>query len=108
MTARKGSSRKSKGKGGRRKRRETKVKAVEEAKVGVFLSDCGGQIAKILDFEALTNFVKTIPEVALVARGSEFWRGEGLKKIVEEIERKKIDGVVVAETIAKIREIGIG
>ncbi|MEM3785678.1 MAG: hypothetical protein QW667_08085, partial [Candidatus Bathyarchaeia archaeon] len=77
MTARKSSSKQSKGKG------KAKVKAMEEAKVGVFLSDCGGQIAKILDFEALTNFVKGIEGVTLVAKGSEFWRGQGLKTIVD-------------------------
>lgn len=80
---------------------------MEEAKVGVFLSDCGGQIAKILDFEALTNFLKAVDGVALVARGSEFWRGQGLKAIVEAIIEKKINRVVVAESIPKISEIAI-
>ncbi|MEM2280784.1 MAG: CoB--CoM heterodisulfide reductase iron-sulfur subunit A family protein, partial [Candidatus Bathyarchaeia archaeon] len=67
---------------------------MEEVKVGVFLSDCGGQIAKILDFEALTNFVKTVPGVVLVARGNEFWRGQGLKAIVDAVKAKKINRVV--------------
>jgi hypothetical protein len=71
MTARRSSSRQLKGK----RRVRAKVKAMEEAKVGVFLSDCGGQIAKILDFEELTNFVKNVQGVAFVAVGSEFWRG---------------------------------
>ena len=101
MTVRKGSSKQSKGKSRRR------VKAMEEAKVGVFLSDCGGQIAKILDFEALTNFVKGVPGVTLVARGSEFWRGEGLKTIVDAVKTKKINRVVVAESIPKISEVAI-
>ena len=80
---------------------------MEEVKVGVFLSDCGGQIAKILDFEALTNFVKGVPGVTLVARGSEFWRGEGLKTIVDAVKAKKVNRVVVAESIPKISEIAI-
>ncbi|MBS7621125.1 CoB--CoM heterodisulfide reductase iron-sulfur subunit A family protein, partial [Candidatus Bathyarchaeota archaeon] len=107
MTARKGSSKKSKGKGKGRKRRGAKVKAMEEAKVGVFLSDCGGQIAKILDFEALTNFVKTVQGVTFVARANEFWRGEGLKIIVDAVKTKKVNRVVVAEAVPKISEVAI-
>jgi heterodisulfide reductase subunit A len=100
MTARRGSSKQSRGKSGRRMK-------MEEVKVGVFLSDCGGQIAKILDFEALTNFVKGVEGVALVARGSEFWRGEGLKTIVNAIKAKRINRVVVAEAVPKISEVAI-
>jgi heterodisulfide reductase subunit A len=103
MTAKRGSSKQSKGK----RRVRAKVKAMEEAKVGVFLSDCGGQIAKILDFEALTNFVKAVPGVAMVARGSEFWRSEGLKTIVDAVKAKKINRIVVAESIPKISEVAI-
>ncbi|MCS7124589.1 MAG: hydrogenase iron-sulfur subunit [Candidatus Bathyarchaeota archaeon] len=80
---------------------------MEEVKVGVFLSDCGGQIAKILDFEALTKFVKDVSGVVLVARGSEFWRGQGLQAIVDAVKSKKINRVVVAETIPKISEVAI-
>jgi heterodisulfide reductase subunit A len=103
MTAKRGSSRKLKGK----RRARAKVKAMEEVKVGVFLSDCGGQIAKILDFEALTNFVKGVEGVTLVARGSEFWRGEGLKTISSAIKAKKVNRVVVAESVPKISEVAI-
>ena len=103
MTARRSSSRQLKGK----RRVRAKVKAMEEAKVGVFLSDCGGQIAKILDFEELTNFVKNVQGVAFVAVGNEFWRGRGLQTIVDTVKAKKINRVVVAESIPKISEIAI-
>jgi len=83
------------------------VIVVEEVKVGVFLSDCGGQVAKILDFEALTSFVKAVPGVVLVARGSEFWRGQGLQTIVEAVKAGRINRVVVAETVPKISEVAI-
>ena len=43
-----------------------------QPKVGVFLSDCGKQLSDILDFDVLTSFVKTVPDVTLIARGSEF------------------------------------
>ncbi|MEM3699964.1 MAG: hydrogenase iron-sulfur subunit [Candidatus Bathyarchaeia archaeon] len=80
---------------------------MDKVKVGVFLSDCGNQISQILDFEALIEYVKEIPGVALVARASEFWRGEGLKTIVEAVKGKKVNRVVVAETIPKLSEINI-
>ncbi|MEM2419980.1 MAG: hydrogenase iron-sulfur subunit [Candidatus Bathyarchaeia archaeon] len=80
---------------------------MEEAKVGVFLSDCGGQLSKVLNFEALTDFVKNVQGVTLVARGSEFWRGQGLRTIVDAVKGKKINRVVVAEGIPKISEIAI-
>lgn len=80
---------------------------MEEAKVGVFIADCGGQISKVLDFEAIINFVKSIDGVTFVARDSEFWRGQGLQTIVETVKSKKINRIVVAENIPKISEIVI-
>ncbi|MEM3668234.1 MAG: hydrogenase iron-sulfur subunit [Candidatus Bathyarchaeia archaeon] len=80
---------------------------MEEVKVGVFLSDCGKQLAEILDFKALTEHVKKVSGVALVVRGNEFWRGEGLKTIVDAIKSKKINRLVVAETLPKLSEVKI-
>ncbi len=80
---------------------------MEEAKVGVFLSDCGGQISKILDFEALAEFVKKVDGVTFVARSSEFWRGQGLKTITDAVKSGKINRAVVAENVPKISEIVI-
>lgn len=53
---------------------------MEEAKIGVFLSDCGKQLAEILNFEEIADHLKGVPQVSLVAIGNEFWRGQGLKK----------------------------
>jgi len=80
---------------------------MEEAKVGVFLSDCGNQLPEILNFNTLTNYVKKVSGVALVKRGSEFWRGEGLQTIVEAIKDGKINRVVVAEGLPKLSEVNI-
>ncbi|MEM3577019.1 MAG: hydrogenase iron-sulfur subunit [Candidatus Bathyarchaeia archaeon] len=80
---------------------------MEEAKIGVFLSDCGKQLSAILNFEEIANHLKIVPQVSLVAVGSEFWRGQGLKTVVEAVKSGKIDRVVVAESIPKIGEINI-
>jgi heterodisulfide reductase subunit A len=83
------------------------VCTMEQPKVGVFLSDCGKQLSEILDFDALTSFVKGVPNVALIARGSEFWRGKGLQTIVDAVKSGKINRVVVAESITKISDVNI-
>ena len=83
------------------------VSKMEQPKVGVFLSDCGKQLSEILDFDALTTFVKGVPNVALIARGSEFWRGKGLQTIVDAVKSGKINRVVVAENITKISDVNI-
>jgi heterodisulfide reductase subunit A len=80
---------------------------MEQPKIGVFLSDCGKQLSEILDFDAITSFVKTAPNVTLIARGSEFWRGKGLQTIIDSIKDKKVNRVVVAESLTKISDINI-
>ncbi|RLI46380.1 disulfide reductase [Candidatus Bathyarchaeota archaeon] len=80
---------------------------MDEVKVGVFLSDCGKQLSETLDFNALVNYVKDISGVVLVERNSEFWRGEGLRTIVDAVKNGKINRVVVAESLPKLSEVNI-
>jgi len=80
---------------------------MEQPKIGVFLSDCGKQLSEILDFNALTSFVKAVPNVTLIVRGSEFWRGKGLQAIIDSVKSGKINRVVVAESLTKISDINI-
>lgn len=79
----------------------------EPPKVGVFLSDGGKQISKIIDFDALTSYVKEIPGVVFVARGSLFSRGKGLETLEAAIKDRKINRVVVAENLPKTSEVKI-
>jgi len=80
---------------------------MEEIKVGVFLSDCGNQLPKILDFDALMSYVKQVSGVSLVARANEHWRGQGLKTIVDTIKKGKINRVVVAQGLPKLGEVNV-
>jgi heterodisulfide reductase subunit A len=80
---------------------------MEEIKVGVFLSDCGGQISRILDFNTLTDYAKKVSNVVLAERASEFWRGHGLKTITEAVRTGTINRVVVAESLPKLSEVNI-
>jgi len=43
---------------------------MDQVQVGVFLSDGGNQLTKILDYNAITEFVKKVAGVVFVARGS--------------------------------------
>ncbi len=80
---------------------------MSEIKVGVFLSDCGKQLSEILDFKDLSNYVKKVSGVALIGRGSEFWRGKGLKTITDAVKSGKINRVVVAESLPKLSEVNV-
>jgi heterodisulfide reductase subunit A len=80
---------------------------MDEVKVGVFLSDSGKQLSEILDFKIITEYVKNVSDVVLVARGSKFWQGEGLRTIVDAIKNKKINRVVVAGALPKLSEVKI-
>ena len=80
---------------------------MDKARVGVFLSDGGNEFSKILDFAALTNYVKNVSDVVFVAKGNNFWEGKGLQTIVDAIKERKIDRVVVAETLPKLSEVKI-
>ena len=80
---------------------------MDEPKVGVFLSDSGKQLSEILDFKALSKYVKKVAGVALVKRSSEFWRGKGLHIIVDAVKSGKINRVVVAEALPKLSEVNV-
>ncbi|MDH5448391.1 MAG: hydrogenase iron-sulfur subunit [Candidatus Bathyarchaeota archaeon] len=80
---------------------------MNEVKVGVFLADSGKQLSKILDFEAIIEYVKNVSNVVFVARGNEFWQGEGLRTIVDTVKDGKINRVVVAGTLPKLSEVKI-
>jgi len=80
---------------------------MSEAKVGVFLSDCGNQLSKILDFDSIIDYVRGVPGVALIARSDEFWRGKGLQAILDAVKDGKINRVVVAEGLPKLSEVNI-
>ena len=80
---------------------------MNETKVGVFLSDCGKQLSKILNFDALTGYVKRVPGVTLIGRSSEFRRGKGLQTIVDAIKDGKVNRIVVAENLPKLSEVEI-
>ncbi len=72
------------------------VVKVEEVRVGVFLSDCDGQISKILDFKDLTSYAEKLPGVVYVRQNNEFCAEKGLKIIKDAIKAEKLNRIVVS------------
>jgi len=80
---------------------------MENLKIGIFLSDCGKALAETLDFDNLTSFLKEVPGVTFVEKGTEFWKGSGLQEIVKTIKEQKANRIIVAESLPKLSEIKI-
>jgi heterodisulfide reductase subunit A len=67
-----------------------------EAKIGVFICDCGTEIARFIDTEALTDKARHLPHVTLVQRGLYNCSQEGQKKMKQAITEQGLNRVVVA------------
>ncbi|RJS84191.1 FAD-dependent oxidoreductase, partial [Candidatus Bathyarchaeota archaeon] len=80
---------------------------MENVRVGVFISECGGHLSKVLDINALMEYLRRVPGVSLVERGNEFWRGEGLRRISEAVAKGVINRVVVSESLPKMKGLNI-
>lgn len=76
-------------------------------KVGVFISDCGGTVSKVLDLKAVEEYVREVDGVELVDVGGSFSNGEGLEKIVKAFKEGRIDRAVVAECSPETAEVKI-
>jgi heterodisulfide reductase subunit A len=56
-----------------------------EAKIGIFICDCGTEIARFIDTEALTDRARYLPHVTLVQRGLYNCSKEGQKRMKQAI-----------------------
>ncbi len=65
-------------------------------KIGVLLCKCGDTISSTLDFEALTTFTETLPQVKHVETRNDWCQHEPLQKLPETITKKKLDRLVIA------------
>ena len=75
-----------------------------EAKIGVFICDCGTEIARFIDTEALVERVKGLPHVTLVKRGLYNCSKEGQKRIKQAITEQGLNRVVVAGCTPRTHE----
>jgi len=75
-----------------------------EAKIGVFICDCGTEIARFIDTEALVDRVRDLPHVTLVQRGLYNCSQEGQKRMKQAITEQGLNRVVVAGCTPRTHE----
>ena len=80
------------------------VKNNEEIKIGVYVCDCGINIAGVIDVPALTEYAKTLPNVALAKEYKFMCSSIGQEMIKEDIEAGLINRVIVAACSPRMHE----
>ncbi len=68
----------------------------DEKRIGVFICHCGSNIAGFVDVPAVTEYVKTLPDVVFATRNLYTCADDGLTSIRESIKEHKLNRVVVA------------
>jgi len=77
---------------------------MENMRIGVYVCNCGTNIAKVVDAEAVANYATTLPNVALAKSYKYMCSNPGQKMIAEDIRENKLDRVVVAACSPNMHE----
>jgi len=76
----------------------------EKLRIGVFVCDCGLNIAGTVDCEDVAKFAETLDDVAAVVRNKYTCADPGQNEIKKAIAEHKLNRVVVASCTPKIHE----
>ncbi|MGZ8710634.1 MAG: FAD-dependent oxidoreductase [Thermoanaerobaculia bacterium] len=76
----------------------------ESLRIGVFVCDCGLNIAGTVDTEEVARFARELPDVAAVVRNRYTCADPGQKEIQKAIREHDLNRVVVASCTPKIHE----
>ena len=76
----------------------------EKLRIGVFVCDCGLNIAGTVDCEAVAKFAETLDDVAAVVRNKYTCADPGQNEIKKAIAEHKLNRVIVASCTPKIHE----
>ncbi|MGD2185279.1 MAG: FAD-dependent oxidoreductase [Desulfobacterales bacterium] len=68
----------------------------EELRIGVFVCDCGSNIAGIVDVDEVRRFAETLPDVVVAVRNKYTCSDPGQQEIQQTIFEHKLNRVVVA------------
>ena len=68
----------------------------EELRIGVFVCDCGSNIAGVVDVDAVQRFAEILPDVAVAVRNKYTCSDPGQQEIQQTIFDHKLNRVVVA------------
>jgi heterodisulfide reductase subunit A len=86
------------------KRRKPLPEKKEDIRIGVFVCDCGSNIAGYLDTQELSNYAETLPYVAFVQRNLYTCSEGGINEIKKGIEEQNLNRVVVASCTPRTHE----
>ena len=73
-------------------------------RIGVFVCDCGLNIANVVDTEAVSRFAETLPGVVAVVRNRYTCADPGQNEIKNAIAEHSLERVVIASCTPKIHE----
>jgi heterodisulfide reductase subunit A len=68
----------------------------EEPRIGVFICRCGFNIGGVVDVSAVVEYAKTLPHVVFAEEGLYTCSSAGLDSIKKQIEKSKLNRVIVA------------
>ena len=77
----------------------------ESLRIGVFVCDCGLNIAGTVDTEEVSRFARELPDVVAVVRNRYTCADPGQKEIQKAIREHNLNRVVVASCTPKIHEV---
>jgi len=77
---------------------------MEELRTGVYVCMCGTNIAKVVDVEAIAEFARTVPGVALAKTYKYMCSNPGQEMIVQDIREHKLNRIVVAACSPNMHE----
>ncbi len=76
----------------------------QEIRIGVFVCDCGLNIAGVVDTKAVMEYAKTLPDVVAVVGNKYTCADPGQNEIKKAIKEYNLNRVVVASCTPKIHE----
>ena len=75
-----------------------------ECKIGVYICNCGTNIAKIVDCEAVREYIATLPQVAIARTYKYMCSNPGQELIIQDIKEQGLGRVVVAACSPRMHE----
>jgi heterodisulfide reductase subunit A len=80
------------------------TKVEDELRIGVFVCECGTNIAGTVDCDAVTEYAKSLPDVACAVKNRYTCAEPGQQEIKKYVIEEKLNRVVVASCTPKMHE----
>ncbi len=75
-----------------------------ECKIGVYVCNCGTNIAKVVDCEAVREYISELPQVAVARTYKYMCSNPGQELIIQDIKEQGLERVVVAACSPRMHE----